>query len=130
MNSNAWCQMRSRKHREPASNVFFVECEGFSSKPDKWIKDGAPGDLFVVKRVVELVRADGVFRQEQRAVDRVPDGERPIPNEFGEAIGAPLFVGRRDDGNVRGRDRESVAQLANKVRATVQSAVPSDYRMF
>ena len=48
MDADAGCQMHGRKHREPAGDVLFVECEGFASKPDEWIKDGAPGGLVCV----------------------------------------------------------------------------------
>ena len=65
MNTNAGCQMHGRKHREPAGDVLFVECEGFASKPDEWIEDCAPGDLIFVERIVEMARTDGIFDQEQ-----------------------------------------------------------------
>ena len=47
-------------------------------------------DLIVVDRIVEMLRADRIFGQEQRAMGGVPDGERPIPHELGEAVGAPF----------------------------------------
>src|SRR2546430_285645 len=102
MDADAGCQMQGRKHGEPASNVLFADRESFSGKPDEWIEDGAPRDLVVVERVVEMMRADWVLGQEQRAVDRIPNGKCPIADEFGKAVGAPLFVGRCDDGNVGG----------------------------
>ncbi len=58
---------------EPAGDVLGTDHKGFSRKPDEWVEDGAPGDLVVVERVVEMARADGVFREDERAVVRVPD---------------------------------------------------------
>ena len=78
--------MHGRKHREPTGDVFFVESEGFTRKANERIENRAPSDLIVVERVVKMARADGVFGQDQRAVARVPDGERPISDEFGKAI--------------------------------------------
>ena len=64
-----------------------------------------------------MARADGVFGQDQRAVARVPDGERPISDEFGKAIGAPLFEGHCDDGHVRGiMVKESLSSLMSSAR--------------
>src|SRR5580658_7692992 len=71
--------------------------------------------------------ADGVFGQDQRAVARVPDGERPISDEFGKATGAPPFGGHCDDGHVRGISDQGIAQFADELSTIVQAAVPSDY---
>ena len=74
-----------------------------------------------------MAGADGVFGQDQRAVARVPDGERPISDEFGKAIGAPLFEGHCDDGHVRGTIGQGIAQFADELSTIVQAAVPSDH---
>src|SRR5258708_39787941 len=71
---------------------------------------------------------DGVFGQDQRAVVWVPDRDRPIPDELGKASGIPLFVGRRDDGNVGGIKSQDISQAADKFGAVVQAAIPSNYR--
>ncbi len=89
MDADAGCQMHGRKHREPASDILFVESEGLARKPDEWVEDGAPSDLVFVDGVVEMACADGVFGQDQRAVVRVPDGESPVADEFGKTIGTP-----------------------------------------
>ena len=62
---------------------------------------------------------DGIFSQDQRAVDGVPDGERPISNELGKAVGTPLFVRRRNDDNVCRSDGQGISQLLYKVCAIV-----------
>src|SRR6266478_7324730 len=95
-------QMGGRKKREPAGDVFFAERECFSCEQYKWIEDGAPGDLAVVERVVEMARADGVFGEDQRARARLPEGESPVANEHRQAIAAPVSVSRRDDLDIRG----------------------------
>src|SRR6266481_9103287 len=75
-----------------------------------------------------MAGADGVFGEDQRAVVGVPDRDRPIPDELGKAIGTPLFVGRRDDGNVGGIKSQNISQSADKLGATVQAAIPGNYR--
>src|ERR1700678_1475766 len=74
-----------------------------------------------------MLRADGVFGEQHEALARVPDGQRPVSDEFGKAIGAPLFIRRRSDGHVRGIDGQGIAQFADEVSAIVQAAVPCDH---
>ncbi len=119
--------MHSRKHSEPASDVFFTDGEGFACKQHEWIEDGAPGDLIFVDRVVEVACADRVFGQEQRAVVGAPNRERPISDELGKAASAPLFVSRRDNGNVRGADSQGVSQFADQLGSVVQATIPGDH---
>ena len=83
--------MRGGKHGIPAGDVLFVERERLSREQNDRNKDSTPRDVLFVDRIVKMARADGVFGQDQQAIARVPDGECPIPDEFGEAIGAPLF---------------------------------------
>src|SRR5467141_1358491 len=73
-----------------------------------------------------MFRADRILSQEQRAMGGVPDGERPIPHELGEAVGAPFVVSRRDDGQVRGIDGYKITQITDEISAIIQAAVPSD----
>ncbi len=65
IDANIRRQMCGREHRQPASDVLLVECEGFARKQNEWIKDGAPGDLVVFERIVEMARTDGIFGQDQ-----------------------------------------------------------------
>ena len=65
MNPDVGRQMSSGEEREPPGDVLFAEREGFACEKDEGIKDGAPGDLLVVERVVEMTRADGVFGENQ-----------------------------------------------------------------
>src|ERR1700722_5349667 len=118
--------MRGRKHREPNGDVFFVEREGFTCKAAKRIENRTPSNPIVVERVVKMARADGVFGQDQRPVAGVPDGERPISDEFGKAIGAPLFEGHCYDGHVRGAIGQGIAQFADELSTIIQAAIPSD----
>src|SRR5713101_2316531 len=71
MNTDIRRQMRGRKrwYHKPASDVLFADFERFSRKPDERIEDGGPGDVVFFERVVELMRADGIFGQEQTAVE-------------------------------------------------------------
>jgi hypothetical protein len=108
-------------------DIFFAESEDFIRKPDERIENRAPSNLIVVERVVKMARADGVFGQDQRAVAKVPDGKRPISDEFGEAIGAPLFEGHCDDRDVRGTIGQGIAQIGDELSTIVQAAVPSDH---
>ena len=73
-----------------------------------------------------MLRADGVFGEQHGALARIPDGQRPIPDQFPQAVRPPLFIRRRDDGHVRGIDGCGVAQLADEVSAIVQATVPGD----
>src|SRR5260370_29839659 len=73
-----------------------------------------------------MMRADGVLGQDQRAVDGAPDRERPIADEVGAAVGAQLFIRRRDDGNVRGGGSQEIAELVDKFGAIVQAAIPGN----
>src|SRR6266851_1835267 len=75
-----------------------------------------------------MAGADGVFGEDQRAVVGVPDRDRPIPDKLGEGIGAPLFVGRRDDGKVGGIKSQNISQAADKLGAVVQAAIPGNDR--
>ena len=67
MDADVGRQMRGGEEREPAGDVLFAECEGFAREQDERIEDGAPGDLVVVERIVEMARADGVFGEDQGA---------------------------------------------------------------
>jgi hypothetical protein len=42
MDADTGRQVCGGKHRKPTGDVFFVESEGFSRKPDEWIQNGAP----------------------------------------------------------------------------------------
>jgi hypothetical protein len=126
MNADPGCKVHGRKHREPTGDVFFVESEGFTRKPDEWIENRAPSNLLVVEKVVKMARANGVFGEQHRALARIPDGQCPIPDQFSQAVRAPLFIRRGDNGNVRGIDGQGVAQLPDEVSAIVQAAVPGD----
>src|SRR5437762_2615570 len=92
--------MRGGEEREPPGNVLVAEGKGFPGKQDEWIKNGAPCDLILVERVVQMARADRIFREDQRTRVYIPDRKCPVTDELGEAVGTPLFVGRRDDRNV------------------------------
>ena len=85
-------------------------------------------DLISVERVVKMARADGVFGQDQRTVARVPEGQRPITDQSSKAVGPPLFVRCRDDGQVRGIDGYEVTQIADEISAIIQAAVEGDDR--
>src|SRR5580700_479551 len=82
--------------------------------------------MFVVKRIVKMLRADGIFGEQDGALARIPDGQRPVPYQFPQAVRTPLVVRRRNDGHIRGSDGCGVAQLAGEVGAIVQATVPSD----
>src|ERR1700733_55040 len=73
-----------------------------------------------------MLRADGVFGEQHGALARIPDGQRPISDEFPQAIRPPLFIGHRDDGHVRGTVGQGIAQFADEVSAIVQAAIPGD----
>ena len=73
-----------------------------------------------------MLRADGVFGQQQGGLARVPDGQRPVPDQFPQAVRRPLFICRSDDGDVRGIGGQGVSQLADEVSAIVQASVPGD----
>ena len=123
------CEVRGGENRycEPAGDVLFADFERFSCEQNERIENRAPSNLIVVERVVEMARADGVLGQDQRAIARVPDGERPISDEFGKAIGAPLFEGYCNDGHVRGSIGQGIAQFADELSTIVQAAVPGDH---
>src|SRR5260370_26552210 len=106
--------MSGGKEREPTGDVLFAEREGLSGKQDEWIKNGAPRDLILIERVVQMARADGIFGEGQRAGVRFPEGEGPVTNEHGEAIATPVFVSRRDDLNIRGGDGHNFAQTSDQ----------------
>src|ERR1700730_16954635 len=74
-----------------------------------------------------MARADGVFSEHERTVAGVPDGEGPIADELGEAVGAPLVVRCCDDGHVRGTRSYRISQLTNQVDAIVQPTIPGDH---
>src|SRR6266480_2730613 len=118
--------MSSGKEREPAGDVLFAEREGSSGKQDEWIKNGAPCNLILIERVVQMARADRVFREDQRARACIPDGKSPITNELAKTILAPVFVGDRDDLNIRRANRQNVAQPSYQIRAVVQTAIPGE----
>ena len=72
--------MSGREEREPAGDVFFAEREGFAGEENERVEDGAPGDLVVVDRIVEMARADGVFARiselDWRPRSRAPSRQR------------------------------------------------------
>src|SRR5216683_6413276 len=117
--------MSRGEERKPTGDVLFAERESFSREQNERIEDGAPGDLVVVKRIVEMARADGVFSQYQGARVGIPEGEGPVANEHGEAI-VPAFAGGCYDFDICRANRHDVAQLADQVCAVVQSAVPGE----
>src|SRR6266481_7318604 len=118
--------MSGGEEREPAGDVLFAEREGFSREEDEGIEDGAPRDVLVVERIVEMACADGVFGKYQGASVWVPDRESPVANQHGEAIAAPVFVSAGDDGSVCGAHSDDVSHLADELGAVVQAAVPGE----
>ena len=128
MDADAGCQMHGRKHRKPTGDEFFVESEGLTRKANEWIENRAPSNLIAVERVVKMLCADGVFGEQHGALARIPDGQCPITDEFGEAIDAPFFMGHSDDGNVSGVDSQRIGQFADEVSAIVQATVPRESR--
>jgi len=57
--------MGGGEEREPAGDVLFAKGEGFAGEENEWIEDCAPGDLVAVDGIIEMARADGIFREEQ-----------------------------------------------------------------
>ena len=57
--------------------------------------------------IVEMAGANGIFGEDEGVGVGVPDGEGPVADELGEAVGSPLVVGGGDDGDVGGVDGES-----------------------
>jgi hypothetical protein len=47
-----------------------------------------------------MAGADEVFRQQERACVRIPDGQSPVAQELAETFGSPSLVRRRDYGDV------------------------------
>src|SRR5260370_18426384 len=117
--------MSSWPKRQPAGDVLFAKGEGFLCEQDEWIKDRTPRDLAVVERVVKMPCADGIFSQDQAAPTWVPDRQTPVANQPSEAVTSPVFIGRRDDRNVCGADRDSTSQMPDKISAIVQAAIQS-----
>jgi hypothetical protein len=117
-----------RKHREPTSDVLFVESEGFTCNPDERVENRAPSNLIVVERVVEMARTDWVLGQDQRAIIRVPDRERLISDELCKAVRAPSLLGRCDHGNVSGIEGHNISYLVDEICAIVQAAIPGNHR--
>src|SRR5260370_18797985 len=113
--------MSGGKEREPAGDVLFAEREGLSGKQDERIKNGAPRDLILIERVVQMARADRVFREDQRARVCIPDGKSPITNELAKAIRPPVLVSRCYDGHVRGANGQDIRQPTDKLRSVVEA---------
>src|SRR6267378_8048140 len=109
MNPDVGSQMTRGEERKPAGNVLFAERECLSCEQNEWIKDGAPGDLILIERIVQMAHADRVLGQDDRARIFIPDGKSPITNELAKTICAPFFVGGRDDGYVRGANGEDIS---------------------
>ena len=126
MNPDVGREMRGGEHREPAGDVLFAERKGFASEKNEGIKDRAPCDLFVVEGIVEMARADGVFGEDQRARVRIPDRQRPVANQHGEALLPPIFISGGGDLEVGGTRDHKIAQLAYEFGAIVQAAVPGE----
>ena len=66
-----------------------------------------------------MLRADGIFRQQQSARDGTPDGEGPIADKFSKTILAPAIVGCGGDGDICGVGGQGVAQLTEETLAIV-----------
>jgi hypothetical protein len=85
---------------EPVSDIFFTDLELSSAKLDQGIEDCAPSDSFIIEIVVKVAGTDTVFRQSQRSLEGIPDGECPLTDQLAKAIFSPFLVGRRHDRDV------------------------------
>src|SRR5215475_426173 len=117
-------QVRGREMREPACDVVFVQLKGTSGQDDERVKNGTPGHIIRAQIIIKMASADEILGQEQRLLDRSPDGQRPIPDQLCEAMGAPSCPGSRNNrkvGDVLGNGR---FKLFHNFLAVVQNAVP------
>ena len=58
---------------------------------------GGEQQLIVELRVKQRAYAEPIAREEQRAVARAPDRERPLPVELAHGVSAEVFVQMQDD---------------------------------
>src|SRR5258708_23482524 len=73
-----------------------------------------------------MAGADGIFSEDQGARVRIPDRKSPVANQQSKAIAPPIFVGCRDNRNIRRANRQNVAQPPDQIRPVVQAAIPSE----
>ena len=81
---------------------------------------GGEGDPVPVTRVEERAHAEAVAREHEPVLARVPQGQRPLAVEAGEALLAPLLPGVHDDLGVA-RGAEAVAAAAQLLAAARRS---------
>src|ERR1700677_1734483 len=113
MDPDVRSQMGGGKGRKPSGNVLLNKRESFVGEDNEWIEEGAPGDLVIGDRIVEMARSDGIFCEDQGVDLRIPNGESPVADEIGETIPSPLLVGRGDDGYIRRINRRNICQPAD-----------------
>src|SRR5437867_568982 len=112
--------MRGRKHdSEPRGDILLANLESFAPIQDKRIEDRAPREMILVNRVKKKASTDRIFGKQHSLFARIPNGQRPIPNELGEALLAPLFISRRDNSHIGRESCQRVLQLANQLFAIV-----------
>ena len=126
MNSDVGRQMSGREEREPAGDVLFAEREGLSGEENERIENGAPGDLVIVERIVEMARADGIFGQDQRARVRIPDRESPVADQLAKQSLPQYSYAAATIATSVESSGHKFTQLTNKIGAIVQAAVPGE----
>ena len=112
--------------REPSCDILLTNGESLFRKQDKWIKDGAPDDMFPFTGIVKMFRPKWVLGEQQRAINGIPNGERPVADQFCETLVAPFFVSSCNDSDVSALGDNRATHLVDKFRAIVQTTVPRD----
>lgn len=112
---------------QPSGNVFFFERETLSGKQNQWIENSAPGDLFLIERVIKTARSDRIFCKNDRPAYRFPDGQGPIADQLGKAFRSPRFICRRDDCQVCRVGSHRLSQFSDEIFSVVQPSFPANH---
>src|ERR1700733_1861102 len=85
-----------------------------------------PPDSVILEVVKDMPEGDGVGGEQEFALLRSPDGDRPVADDAAETIRVPAIESGSKYGDVRWPGVKIAPQVSDKQFTVVEAAVPSE----
>src|SRR5579859_2914694 len=121
-------EVRRGQGSKATGEIFLAQGERIFWQPNERIEHRTPRDFSLGEAIIEVPRSEKILRQDQSAACRLPNRERPIPDERVQARQSPLAIAGGNDLDIGRVVVKVAARDAKQVRSVVEPTIPNEDR--